>query len=49
MGSILLDFYLDQELIQLIEGRTTVYSITEKGYTEFEKIGLHLEKANNND
>lgn len=43
LGATLLEFYLQNEWIQLKEGRTTVYQITPKGYEEFTKMGLNLE------
>jgi len=46
LGSELLKFYLSQEWIELDEGKTTVYAITEKGYKEFEKMGLFTDREN---
>jgi predicted transcriptional regulator len=44
LGAELLEFYLSQEWIKLDEGKSTVYVITEKGYDEFKKIGLLIER-----
>jgi len=46
LGTELLNFYLSQGWIELDEGKTTVYVITEKGYKEFEKMGLLIERGN---
>jgi hypothetical protein len=46
LGTELLNFYLSQEWIELDEGKTTVYVITEKGYKEFKKMGLLIERGN---
>jgi predicted transcriptional regulator len=46
LGAALLEFYLSQGWIELDEEKSTVYAITEKGYEEFEKIGLHIERGN---
>ena len=43
LGAKLLDFYLEQGLIELDEGKATVYVITEKGYKQFEKMGLQID------
>lgn len=40
LGTELLEFYLSQGWIELDEGKSTVYVITEKGYDEFKKIGF---------
>jgi predicted transcriptional regulator len=44
LGAELLGFFLSKEWIELDEGKTTVYSVTEKGYTEFEKMGMVIER-----
>jgi len=49
LGSELLEFYLGQGWIELDEGKSTVYVITEKGYEEFRKMGLNIEKETEND
>ena len=44
LGTELLNFFLSQEWIELDEGKTTVYAVTEKGYKEFEKMGMFIER-----
>lgn len=43
LGEALLNFYIENGWIELEEGKSTIYIITEKGYAEFEKMGLHVE------
>lgn len=49
LGAELLGFYLSQGWIELDEGKSTVYVITEKGYDGFKKIGLKIDRDNEND
>lgn len=48
LGAQLFEFYVQQGWIQLDEGKSTVYIITEKGYEEFKKMGLSIGKGNEN-
>lgn len=48
LGAELFEFYLSQKWIVLDEGKSTVYVITEKGYDEFKKMGLHIGSADEN-
>ena len=43
LGAVLLLFYLEQGWLEPEEGKTTIYKITKKGYSEFAKMGLELE------
>ena len=42
LGAALFEFLVDQEWICLKEGSDSHYIVTEKGYSNFEKIGLEL-------
>ena len=44
LGAELLKFYLSKEWIELDEGKSTVYVITEKGYDEFKKTGFPVDR-----
>jgi predicted transcriptional regulator len=48
LGAKLLEFYLENGFIELDEGKTTVYVVTEKGYEEFERMGLYLDDKGQN-
>ena len=43
LGARLLERFLELEWIQLEEGKTTVYEITEKGQKGFKKLGISIE------
>ena len=44
LGATLFDFLVAEEWITLKEGSDSHYVVTEKGYANFEKIGLELPK-----
>jgi predicted transcriptional regulator len=43
LGAALLDFYVSNGWIELEDGKSTVYKITEKGFAEFARMGLSIE------
>ncbi len=45
LGAALFDFLILHEWIELKEGTSTTYVITENGYKNFAKIGLPLTKT----
>ena len=44
MGAALFDFLVSQKWIELKEGTSTTYAVTEEGYKNFAKMGLELSK-----
>ncbi len=45
LGSELLAFFVEQGWIELDEGKSTVYVITQKGREKFKEMGLRLDGA----
>lgn len=45
LGAALCDFLISQNWIELKEGTSTTYVVTEAGYENFFKIGLALPKS----
>lgn len=45
LGAALFDFLVSQKWIELKEGTSTTYIITEAGYEKFAKLGLELPKT----
>lgn len=43
LGERLFARLIEMEWLKLEEGKSTVYEITEKGYKEFEKLGVKLD------
>jgi hypothetical protein len=43
LGERLLDRLVELEWLRLEEGKSTVYEITEKGYAEFNRLGVKLD------
>lgn len=43
LGEKLMIRLIELEWLQLEEGKSTVYEMTEKGYEEFKKLGVNLE------
>jgi predicted transcriptional regulator len=42
LGEILLKYLLENNWIELEEGKTTVYIVTDKGKKELKKIGIEI-------
>lgn len=45
LGAALFDFLVSQKWIELKEGTSTTFIITEAGYEKFAKLGLELPKT----
>lgn len=44
LGALLLDLYVREGWIELKEGKSTTYRVTEKGRAQFEAMGLRPEE-----
>ncbi len=47
LGNRLFERFLELGWFELLEGKATVYKVTEKGYAELEKLGINPDSIEN--